>query len=1204
MSSFQILNVESSLTNQGDQVVNGNLTVTGTTTIGQINVTNLTVDKPFLALNTTYTTPAAVTGGVAVNYLPTATTANVATGGFTSTSTVATSGGTFAAGDLILVTGASNKSNNGLFEVQSFGAGTVTIDTTPQEGFSGQAFAVDATAAGKVTKVTVAALRVNTVGDWQTGSGSTVPLTYLSFFNAGGLSGGQVITGGTQASNNLTLKSTSNATKGEVIVEEALRLRPQGTVDLGASANPWSSVWTSTVGPATGSLVLRSANTTALTLDASQNATFQGTVSAATLTNGSAMTVGPTVGNLVLRSANTTALTLDTSQNATFQGSVSAATLTNGSAMTVGPTVGNLVLRSQNATALTLDTSQNAIFQGSVSSATLTNGAAMTVGPTTGNLVLRTATNPSVTLDGTSGNATLHAGAKTATLENVAAGALTVGTTDAQNLLWKTNNATRATINPVGQLSVTKAITTSNNSATEFHSTSGFDLMNSAWTTAATRVGGLVVNYEPIASAVVNAPGFSGSDTLGTSLAEFNAGDFVLVVGANEPQNNGIYQVETHSGNVLTIETSPQEAFCKTAFVADSTAVGTVTNVKLGILRVNTSGTWQHAAASNISGVAYSNFFVSTGIAGGQTITGGTAASENLTLQSTSNATKGEVIVNGAARLRPQGTVDLGSSANPWNAVYTGSLTNNNTITVGPTGSNVLALASNGLVRMTVQADGNIVCESGKTLTAGTLSSGTLAHTGSITLGTAARAMVGSANLFKNVESGTTGYGGTRVNGVIAASSTTSASGNIDNFSANATWSGTTLTNLVLTSTPDSGFNVNDTVTFNAAALDNVVGASGATKDLVIRLRPDDFVTRNLQIAPGTKRLYGEVGQMICYAAPDNLETFCLGNCIRPIDQHIRFNNAYVSGKSLQLVMPAASNNPSVFQILGGFGAGPSDELSNCFMEVQGLGGQVSVNTGSLRTTQHNVMADKQLMCGHGYVVTGTNAPLTGGTNMGLVFVYAPSNSPANISSYTNGNQINTTAPHGFSVGHIVQVKDPLNANNDGVYRVSVVDDVDTVTLDTTSNNFWRAAATSGSFALDGAATGATVNNVAVSVMDVDSTGQFRLRVGNNTNTFNQSFNPRFGTTNLTSTAVLTVNSGPYFYVDAGVSITITLPNANTLTSGHTLYFVDSGFGATINADANFSNDTTTYALGASAIVKLTYMDTGSSRKWWISTSF
>jgi hypothetical protein len=46
MSSFKFcLNVESSLTNQGDQVINGNLTVNGTTTIFQINVTNLTVDR-------------------------------------------------------------------------------------------------------------------------------------------------------------------------------------------------------------------------------------------------------------------------------------------------------------------------------------------------------------------------------------------------------------------------------------------------------------------------------------------------------------------------------------------------------------------------------------------------------------------------------------------------------------------------------------------------------------------------------------------------------------------------------------------------------------------------------------------------------------------------------------------------------------------------------------------------------------------------------------------------------------------------------------------------------------------------------------------------------------------------------------------------------------------------------------------------------
>lgn len=46
------------------------------------------------------------------------------------------------------------------------------------------------------------------------------------------------------------------------------------------------------------------------------------------------------------------------------------------------------------------------------------------------------------------------------------------------------------------------------------------------------------------------------------------------------------------------------------------------------------------------SGVTTSELFVAAGLAGGQTATGGTAASEDLTLESTSNATKGHVLVN------------------------------------------------------------------------------------------------------------------------------------------------------------------------------------------------------------------------------------------------------------------------------------------------------------------------------------------------------------------------------------------------------------------------------------------------------------------------------------------------------------------------------------------------------------------------------
>jgi hypothetical protein len=60
-----------------------------------------------------------------------------------------------------------------------------------------------------------------------------------------------------------------------------------------------------------GVLALQTANTTAVTLDASQNATFAGSVKTNTLTSAASTA-------LTLQSAGTTAVTIDTSQNATF----------------------------------------------------------------------------------------------------------------------------------------------------------------------------------------------------------------------------------------------------------------------------------------------------------------------------------------------------------------------------------------------------------------------------------------------------------------------------------------------------------------------------------------------------------------------------------------------------------------------------------------------------------------------------------------------------------------------------------------------------------------------------------------------------------------------------------------------------------------------------------------------------------------------
>jgi len=168
-------------------VVGGDLVVNGTTTTVHSEVVNIRDNH--LYLNADYTTAVAQTGGLVVNYLPTATADTEAAGGFTSTTTVATTGAAvFAAGDFIQVSGAANQANDGIYEVLTHAANVLTIDSTPVHSFSQTAFTVDATGStAAFTQVTVSAIQAGTDGIWETGAGSTAAgLTFTDLATGGG----------------------------------------------------------------------------------------------------------------------------------------------------------------------------------------------------------------------------------------------------------------------------------------------------------------------------------------------------------------------------------------------------------------------------------------------------------------------------------------------------------------------------------------------------------------------------------------------------------------------------------------------------------------------------------------------------------------------------------------------------------------------------------------------------------------------------------------------------------------------------------------------------------------------------------------------------------------------------------------------------------------------------------------------------------
>jgi len=155
-------------------VVEGDLVVNGTTT--SIDSETVNIQDNHLYLNNCYETTVPQTGGLVVNYLPTANTTTVAGAAFAAPATInVTSSASFTIGDIIQVCNPANPDNEGIFEVLTIPTGTsLTIDTTPEYDFVQNAIVTDATVQGSVTQVNVSVLRSKSDGStWELGSGRT-----------------------------------------------------------------------------------------------------------------------------------------------------------------------------------------------------------------------------------------------------------------------------------------------------------------------------------------------------------------------------------------------------------------------------------------------------------------------------------------------------------------------------------------------------------------------------------------------------------------------------------------------------------------------------------------------------------------------------------------------------------------------------------------------------------------------------------------------------------------------------------------------------------------------------------------------------------------------------------------------------------------------------------------------------------------------
>jgi len=136
--------------------------------------------------------------------------------------------------------------------------------------------------------------------------------------------------------------------------------------------------------------------------------------------------------------------------------------------------------------------------------------------------------------------------------------------------------------------------------------------LNQNYTTSIAQPGGLVVNYLPTSTAdtvngafTAGVPAVSNPTVITTGSDTFAPGDLIMISGANMEENDGLYEVEFHSGTTLHIRgvgTSPTlQDFTQTDFQADTTVAGAITKINVSVLRAGTDGAWESAIGSTNS---------------------------------------------------------------------------------------------------------------------------------------------------------------------------------------------------------------------------------------------------------------------------------------------------------------------------------------------------------------------------------------------------------------------------------------------------------------------------------------------------------------------------------------------------------------------------------------------------------------------------
>lgn len=153
----------------------------------------------------------------------------------------------------------------------------------------------------------------------------------------------------------------------------------------------------------------------------------------------------------------------------------------------------------------------------------------------------------------------------------------------------------------IGQLGIPTVVhgnlqvlgTTTSIDSTVVNVADNFLNLNIGYTNSAISVpGGLVVNYLPTATAttIVAFQTTVVATTIGTVFA---AGDVIQISGSLNIENDGIFVVQSHVANSLTIS-STSYGWNQTVFVVDPTVnSASATKINVSIVRANVTGDWE-----------------------------------------------------------------------------------------------------------------------------------------------------------------------------------------------------------------------------------------------------------------------------------------------------------------------------------------------------------------------------------------------------------------------------------------------------------------------------------------------------------------------------------------------------------------------------------------------------------------------------------